>query len=185
MRAFILGLVALILSGIGGIYAFATGDSASTETRAAPVSRVTEPALAEITGPGEAVEAVLAAVRIQEAHDQTVVAALVAQQRAASRRTVTRASRYPSGCPGGEAGCIATATPCAVPDYVCHRESSAINKWNYGGSGASGKYQAMPSTWGGYGGYANAADAPEAVQDAWAAELWNGGAGCSHWSACG
>jgi hypothetical protein len=40
-----------------------------------------------------------------------------------------------------------------LPAYICARESSAINKWNYGGSGASGKYQAMPGTWGGYAGY--------------------------------
>ena len=93
--------------------------------------------------------------------------------------------RYPSGCVGGESACIPT-TPgtCVLPAYICARESSAINKWNYGGSGASGKYQAMPGTWGGYAGYQYAADAPEAIQDQWASELWNNGAGCSHWSAC-
>ena len=94
-------------------------------------------------------------------------------------------SRYPSGCVGGESACIPT-TPgtCVLPAYICARESSAINKWNYGGSGASGKYQAMPSTWGGYAGFQYAADAPEAIQDLWASELWNNGAGCSHWAAC-
>ena len=93
--------------------------------------------------------------------------------------------RYPRGCVGGESACIPT-TPgtCVLPSYICARESSAINKWNYGGSGASGKYQAMPSTWGGYAGFQYAADAPEAIQDLWASELWNNGAGCSHWSAC-
>ena len=92
---------------------------------------------------------------------------------------------YPRGCVGGESACIPT-TPgtCVLPAYICARESSAINKWNYGGSGASGKYQAMKSTWGGYAGYENAADAPEAIQDLWAQELWNNGRGCSHWSAC-
>lgn len=53
-----------------------------------------------------------------------------------------------------------------------------------GGSWASGKWQFMPSTWGGYGGYANAADAPVSMQDAKARLTWAGGAGCSHWSAC-
>jgi hypothetical protein len=93
--------------------------------------------------------------------------------------------RYPRGCVGGESACIPT-TPgtCVLPAYICARESSAINKYNYQGSGASGKYQAMKSTWGGYAGYENAADAPEAIQDLWASELWNNGRGCSHWSAC-
>jgi hypothetical protein len=63
-----------------------------------------------------------------------------------------------------------------------------------GSSTASGKWQILRSTWGarivngkcvgGYGGYCNAADAPEEVQDAKARELWAGGRGCSHWSAC-
>ena len=93
--------------------------------------------------------------------------------------------RYPRGCVGGESACIpTTAGTCVLPAYICARESSAINKWNYGGSGASGKYQAMPSTWGGYAGFQYAADAPEAIQDLWASELWNNGQGCSHWSAC-
>lgn len=54
-----------------------------------------------------------------------------------------------------------------------------------GGSTASGKWQFLRSTWNGYGGYLNAADAPASVQNAKARELWAGGRGCSHWSACG
>mgnify|MGYP003876027925 CR=1 FL=1 len=78
-----------------------------------------------------------------------------------------------------------TGTPCAIPQYICERESGGDpTVYNHQGSGASGKYQAMPGTWGGYGGYNNAADAPEEVQDQWATELWNNGNGCSHWSAC-
>jgi len=77
------------------------------------------------------------------------------------------------------------STSCAIPQYICDRESGGNpTVYNHQGSGASGKYQFMPRTWNGYEGYANAADAPEAVQDAKAAELWAGGAGCSHWSAC-
>lgn len=86
------------------------------------------------------------------------------------------------------------------PCYVMQRESGGDPRiWNggchapvgYAGrtspcgvSSASGKWQAIRSTWGGYGGYLNAADAPESVQDAWARQLWAGGRGCSHWSAC-
>jgi len=66
-----------------------------------------------------------------------------------------------------------------------YRESGGnLTVYNASGSGASGKWQIMPGTWGGYGGYANAADAPESVQDARAAQIWAGGAGCSAWSAC-
>lgn len=49
-------------------------------------------------------------------------------------------------------------------------------------SSASGKWQVIDSTWGGYQGYARASDAPESVQDAFARELWDGGAGRGHWA---
>ena len=80
---------------------------------------------------------------------------------------------------------------CVIPSYICQRESGG----NYGAvnssSGAGGMYQFMPSTWNAIA----AAIAPEwigvppqnappAVQDQFAAYLWNGGAGCGHWSAC-
>ena len=112
-------------------------------------------------------------------------AALAEASKPSASRSSGGGGRYPSGCVGGESACIPT-TPgtCVLPAYICARESSAINKWNYGGSGASGKYQAMPGTWGNYANYPNAADAPEWIQDQWASELWNNGAGCSHWSAC-
>lgn len=97
------------------------------------------------------------------------------------------AAGWPRGCtiPGtfNEGPCIPRGT-CAIPERICGQEAGSINVWNYGGSGASGKYQAMPGTWGGYGGYLYAAWAPESVQDAWAVELWNGGRGCSHWAMC-
>ena len=79
------------------------------------------------------------------------------------------------------------------PCWVMHRESKGdIRIWNggcyngpcRGGSTASGKWQFVRGTWGGFGGYRNAADAPEQVQDAKARHLWAGGRGCSHWSAC-
>lgn len=117
--------------------------------------------------------------------DQVAFYAALAEASKSSGSRSSGGGGYPRGCVGGESACIPT-TPgtCVLPAYICARESSAINKYNYGGSGASGKYQAMKSTWGGYAGYENAADAPESVQDQWAAELWNNGRGCSHWSAC-
>ena len=48
-------------------------------------------------------------------------------------------------------------------------------------SSASGKWQVINSTWNGYGGYATAASAPESVQDAFARQLYAGGAGRGHW----
>jgi muramidase (phage lysozyme) len=51
-------------------------------------------------------------------------------------------------------------------------------------STASGKWQFINSTWAGFGGYAEAWMAPESVQDDKARQLWAGGSGCGHWSAC-
>lgn len=71
------------------------------------------------------------------------------------------------------------------PCWVMMRESGGDpTVWNAQGSGASGKWQFMPGTWAGYGGYTHAAYAPESVQDAKARIVWDGGAGCQHWSAC-
>lgn len=53
-----------------------------------------------------------------------------------------------------------------------------------GTSTASGGFQITRGTWGRFGGYLNAADAPVRVQNEKARQLWNGGRGCSHWSAC-
>ena len=70
------------------------------------------------------------------------------------------------------------------PCYVMDRESGGSLTAQNPSSTASGKWQFLDSTWAGYGGYASAYQAPESVQDAKARELWAGGAGCGHWSAC-
>ena len=80
--------------------------------------------------------------------------------------------------------CMPWTTPCAIPAYICERESLGFVNVKNRSSSSSGKYQAIDSTWGSYGGYVHAGQAPEAVQDQWATELWANGRGCSHWNAC-
>ena len=75
---------------------------------------------------------------------------------------------------GGGGGC--------VPDYIVQRESGGDYKAENPTSTASGKYQFLDGTWGGYGGYQHASDAPPAVQDARACEVWDNGNGSSHWA---
>jgi hypothetical protein len=49
-------------------------------------------------------------------------------------------------------------------------------------SSASGGYQFLDSTWGRHRGYASATDAPPWVQREKFLQLWNNGAGRSHWA---
>lgn len=80
----------------------------------------------------------------------------------------------------GSGRCGGSLPPC----YVMMRESKGSLTARNPTSTAAGKWQFLSGTWNGYGGYSSAAQAPESVQDARAAQVWAGGAGCSAWSAC-
>ncbi len=81
---------------------------------------------------------------------------------------------------------------CVIPAYICQRESGMSYTALNPSSGAGGMYQFMPSTWNAIA-RAIAPEwvgtpphtAPPYVQDQFAIYLWDGGRGCSHWSACG
>lgn len=94
----------------------------------------------------------------------------------------TTAAPAPAPAPAqyGSGACGGDLPPC----YVMMRESGGNITAQNPTSTASGKWQFLDSTWGGYGGYAKARYAPESVQDERARQLWAGGRGCSHWSAC-
>lgn len=77
--------------------------------------------------------------------------------------------------PAGSAGLAAIAECESGGDYNAENPTSS----------ASGKYQVLSGTWNGYGGYARASDAPPEVQEAQAAQLYDGGRGSSHWAQCG
>lgn len=113
-------------------------------------------------------EAIRAEAARQEAARQE------AARQEAARQEAARQAAAPSGRCGGN------LPPC----WVMQRESGGNITAKNPTSTASGKWQFINGTWAGYGGYAEAWMAPEHVQDAKAAELWAGGAGCGHWSAC-
>lgn len=121
--------------------------------------------------------------------------AALERQRQQQRQQQAPRSVAPQGPTQGSGRCGGDLPPC----YVMQRESGGdIRIWNggcyapvghqgrspCGVSSASGKWQFVRGTWGGFGGYVNAADAPESVQDERARQLWAGGRGCGHWAAC-
>jgi hypothetical protein len=122
----------------------------------------------------------LAAIEAQAEADRQAEAA-----RQAAATTTTTAAPAPAPAPAaaaayGSGACGGDLPPC----YVMMRESGGNITAQNPTSTASGKWQFIDSTWAGFGGYAKARYAPESVQDAKARQLWAGGAGCSHWSAC-
>ncbi len=87
------------------------------------------------------------------------------------------ASNPPSMNTPGNGRCGGNLPPCCL----MNRESGGNITAQNPTSSASGKWQVISSTWNGYMGYPSAASAPEWVQDQFAAQLWAGGAGSSHW----
>jgi hypothetical protein len=110
----------------------------------------------------------------------------VAENNARSQKYMHSTSTYISGHKLGPCigACIAANMPCAIPAYICTRESGMNINAKNPSSTASGKYQFLDTTWNGYGGYTHASDAPESVQDQKAQEVWNNGAGAGNWACC-
>ncbi len=103
---------------------------------------------------------------------------------AARHEAVYRTQQRASVASGSDRGPAAAATSgCAIPAYICARESGYNIRAQNPVSSASGKYQFLDSTWGGYGGYAHAKDAPESVQDERARQVWTETGG-SAWACC-
>lgn len=91
-------------------------------------------------------------------------------KRTARRHASTGAPVYGSGACGGD------LPPCWVMNRESRGNIHAYNPVGCGGDGCYGKWQCDPDSCDGTG--------TEAEQDAEAARLWNGGAGCANWNAC-
>lgn len=142
-------------------------------------------------------EARIIAVEAARVEAVRVEAARLEAERVAA---AARAAPAPPRVAAPAAAAVSPASslyPCGgdlPPCWVAQRESKGDYRiWNGGcyngpcpgaASWASGKWQFLPSTWGGFGGYYNAADAPPALQDERARQVWAGGRGCSAWTAC-
>lgn len=96
------------------------------------------------------------------------------QQRARAARNATTTTTRPPRRHGGT----------LPPDSVKQCESKGDYRAENPTSSASGGWQIIDGTWGGYKGYPRASDAPPHIQDEKAAQLWAGGKGASHWRSC-
>lgn len=94
----------------------------------------------------------------------------------------TAAGVYWPGTTGTVNGKVCGGT---LPDcYILQRESKGDPTAQNPTSTASGLWQDLDSTWGGYDGFVHAKDAPAGTQNARNAEVWAGGAGASNWACC-
>lgn len=90
------------------------------------------------------------------------------------------AARDPWGATGSVNG-----YPCGGRLPTCEilrKESGGNPRGTDPRSSASGLWAFIDSTWAGFGGYRHAKDAPVSVQNQKAAQLWDGGRGCRHWT---
>ena len=109
-------------------------------------------------------------------------AAAAAKARAEAQRVASTPGRSaPTARTPSSGRCGGDLPSCCI----MNRESGGSLTAKNPSSTASGKWQFINGTWGGYGGYAEAWMAPEHVQDAKARELWAGGAGAGHWAGAG
>lgn len=102
-------------------------------------------------------------------------------------RARSKPIRAASAAPAVVAGSV-NGYPCGgdlPPCYVLARESGGNPTAQNPRSTASGLWQFLDSTWANFKGYAKARLAPVDVQNERARQLWAGGRGCAHWSACG
>lgn len=86
-----------------------------------------------------------------------------------------QAPARPSAAPVGPSG------GWSIPESIVMCESGGDYRAENPSSSASGAYQIIDSTWGGYAGYGHASDAPPHIQDQRAAQIWDGGRGRGNW----
>jgi len=103
--------------------------------------------------------------------------------RAVKNSETAREAQQPLPSPLGHALSPVSGHYCAIPAYICQRESRYDPRAQNPVSSASGKYQFLDSTWANYGGFQHAKDAPEWMQDEKAREVWAATGGAA-WACC-
>lgn len=202
--AAVMAIVVMVAAVIvlGGLFDDAGSDRAepphATQTSVPMTTATTAPETYVEWRARVAAEEAAEAARVEAervAAEEAAAAQEAARQAAQRRATAIPSPSSASGPVTGDGGCgkpgtIAAQNPSAIPDRNTQQESGfTLDAYNCSSS-ASGKYQFLDSTWQatcaamGLSCPARAKDATESLQDAVAAGLWDGGRGCSHWSAC-